>query len=447
MRVPLHPAEELGSPNAAQSGVTKQAVGEFVDELEGYGYVERIPDPLDGRAKIIRLTERGRDARLAALRIFEDMERDGPSGSASARSPSCGSSRGIIEDRIGRPSCPPCWCPARPRFPARVPSASGAATAVEEEIEVVAERHVEGEHGEGERERHERRPAEPDQHQQEETPAASRAALDRASPRRHPVLAEAGSSSHGHLSERVPAPPGDLGRRAGGRGRCCRPASRDACAGGASSSVPSEENLVQLDEAPLDNTRVDVRVDPSWRSAGKPSSAACGTRPTSSADVGLAPLGPRAAPPRPRLASAGRRPDRGRWWRSGSHPRARARSPSRRAARRRPRAAPPRLPFPTSNSWVTRGEVEGGGRRAGGHERRSRGRGAGRPGRDRLQLPDCIRASAREGHRGGRSALATIGRGGPTRRYRNTGTSSSAAIRSAASSAERSARPRSSARR
>jgi DNA-binding MarR family transcriptional regulator len=61
---------------SAQSGVTKQAVGEFVDELEGYGYVERIPDPLDGRAKIIRLTERGRDARLAALRIFEDMERE-----------------------------------------------------------------------------------------------------------------------------------------------------------------------------------------------------------------------------------------------------------------------------------------------------------------------------------------------------------------------------------
>jgi DNA-binding MarR family transcriptional regulator len=61
---------------SAQSGVTKQAVGEFVDELEGYGYVERIPDPLDGRAKIIRLTKRGRDARRAALRIFDDIERE-----------------------------------------------------------------------------------------------------------------------------------------------------------------------------------------------------------------------------------------------------------------------------------------------------------------------------------------------------------------------------------
>jgi DNA-binding MarR family transcriptional regulator len=61
---------------ATQSGVTKQAVGEFVDELQALGYVERVPDPMDGRAKIIRMTERGRDARRAALRIFDDIERE-----------------------------------------------------------------------------------------------------------------------------------------------------------------------------------------------------------------------------------------------------------------------------------------------------------------------------------------------------------------------------------
>jgi DNA-binding MarR family transcriptional regulator len=61
---------------ATQSGVTKQSVGEFVNELEALGYVERAPDPMDGRAKIIRLTERGQDARRAALRIFDDMERE-----------------------------------------------------------------------------------------------------------------------------------------------------------------------------------------------------------------------------------------------------------------------------------------------------------------------------------------------------------------------------------
>ena len=54
---------------AERSGLTKQAVGEALDDLERMGYVERAPDPVDGRAKIIRLTERGADGRRAALRI------------------------------------------------------------------------------------------------------------------------------------------------------------------------------------------------------------------------------------------------------------------------------------------------------------------------------------------------------------------------------------------
>src|SRR5665809_7340 len=59
---------------ATLSGLTKQGVGEFVDELERLGYVERVPDPVDGRAKLIRLTERGADARQAAVRIFDEIE-------------------------------------------------------------------------------------------------------------------------------------------------------------------------------------------------------------------------------------------------------------------------------------------------------------------------------------------------------------------------------------
>jgi DNA-binding MarR family transcriptional regulator len=61
---------------AERSGYTKQAVGEVVVDLEGLGYVERMPDPVDGRAKIIRLTERGREAFAAAMTIFADIERD-----------------------------------------------------------------------------------------------------------------------------------------------------------------------------------------------------------------------------------------------------------------------------------------------------------------------------------------------------------------------------------
>ena len=60
---------------ADRSGLTKQAVGEAVADLERLGYVERVPDPSDGRAKIIRLTERGGQAAAAAEEIFADIER------------------------------------------------------------------------------------------------------------------------------------------------------------------------------------------------------------------------------------------------------------------------------------------------------------------------------------------------------------------------------------
>jgi DNA-binding MarR family transcriptional regulator len=61
---------------AESSGLSKQAVGEVVDDLEKLGYVERAQDPQDGRAKVIRLTEQGADAHGTALAIFADIERD-----------------------------------------------------------------------------------------------------------------------------------------------------------------------------------------------------------------------------------------------------------------------------------------------------------------------------------------------------------------------------------
>ena len=59
---------------AGSSGFTKQAVGEAVTELERLGYVERLPDPADGRAKIIKLTELGMDASLKGRRVFAEIE-------------------------------------------------------------------------------------------------------------------------------------------------------------------------------------------------------------------------------------------------------------------------------------------------------------------------------------------------------------------------------------
>ncbi|HEX8743853.1 MAG TPA: MarR family transcriptional regulator [Thermoleophilaceae bacterium] len=59
---------------ADRAGLTKQAVGEVVTDLERLGHVERRSCPDDGRAKIIHLTGSGREAVAAAERIFADIE-------------------------------------------------------------------------------------------------------------------------------------------------------------------------------------------------------------------------------------------------------------------------------------------------------------------------------------------------------------------------------------
>ena len=51
-----------GLPQSALStalGVSKQAVQQYVDDLVAEGAVERVPDPADGRGRIVRLTARG----------------------------------------------------------------------------------------------------------------------------------------------------------------------------------------------------------------------------------------------------------------------------------------------------------------------------------------------------------------------------------------------------
>jgi len=61
---------------AHRANMTKQSVGEATSDLEQRGYVERVPDPNDGRAKIIRLTERGREAHAIGSRLIDDLERE-----------------------------------------------------------------------------------------------------------------------------------------------------------------------------------------------------------------------------------------------------------------------------------------------------------------------------------------------------------------------------------
>jgi DNA-binding MarR family transcriptional regulator len=60
---------------AKGANMTPQAMGELVDELEGLGYVLRRPDPTDRRAKLITLTEAGRQCVSAGINTIGDIER------------------------------------------------------------------------------------------------------------------------------------------------------------------------------------------------------------------------------------------------------------------------------------------------------------------------------------------------------------------------------------
>ncbi|MYS23556.1 MarR family transcriptional regulator [Streptomyces sp. SID4948] len=55
-------------------GVTKQAAGLMVDDLEKRGYVERRPHPAGGRRRLVVLTGKGREHMDVAGRIMREVE-------------------------------------------------------------------------------------------------------------------------------------------------------------------------------------------------------------------------------------------------------------------------------------------------------------------------------------------------------------------------------------
>jgi DNA-binding MarR family transcriptional regulator len=61
---------------AEKSGMTKQAFGEHVANVEALGYVVRVPNPEDGRAKLVMPTPRGREALILGRQVFADLERE-----------------------------------------------------------------------------------------------------------------------------------------------------------------------------------------------------------------------------------------------------------------------------------------------------------------------------------------------------------------------------------
>jgi DNA-binding MarR family transcriptional regulator len=61
---------------ARRAQVTKQSMAELVAHLERHGYVERVPDPSDRRAKLVRATARGEEVYAIARAFVAELEEE-----------------------------------------------------------------------------------------------------------------------------------------------------------------------------------------------------------------------------------------------------------------------------------------------------------------------------------------------------------------------------------
>jgi DNA-binding MarR family transcriptional regulator len=59
---------------AERAQMTKQAMAELVQHLESHGYLTRIPDPDDRRAKLVLPTERGHEVIAIAQGLVPELE-------------------------------------------------------------------------------------------------------------------------------------------------------------------------------------------------------------------------------------------------------------------------------------------------------------------------------------------------------------------------------------
>ena len=59
---------------AEQASITKQSAGFLIDQLERAGYVERVRDPADARARLVRITARGRQTLPLAASVVSQVE-------------------------------------------------------------------------------------------------------------------------------------------------------------------------------------------------------------------------------------------------------------------------------------------------------------------------------------------------------------------------------------
>jgi len=92
---------------AAMHGLSKQAISQTARELCDLGYIELLPDPDDARARLITLTERGRQLIADSLRSIEAVEAEAEALIGRERLALFREIAAELWDRLGRRDRPP----------------------------------------------------------------------------------------------------------------------------------------------------------------------------------------------------------------------------------------------------------------------------------------------------------------------------------------------------
>ena len=98
------PAGGRLSRMTADSGLTKQALAQALAQLQEGGYVEVVPDPTDGRARLVRLTDRGRAVNETVRRHLDGVEREWAGRVGEER---YAVARAVLADLLPRPGGAP----------------------------------------------------------------------------------------------------------------------------------------------------------------------------------------------------------------------------------------------------------------------------------------------------------------------------------------------------
>jgi DNA-binding MarR family transcriptional regulator len=97
------PAGARATELAARARMTKQSMGELIEQLASRGYVDRVPDPEDGRAWLVRMTPRGRRAGRLARKTVRTVEADWSREIGASRIEALKKTLTMLLRRTGRP--------------------------------------------------------------------------------------------------------------------------------------------------------------------------------------------------------------------------------------------------------------------------------------------------------------------------------------------------------